>query len=136
MRRASAAELAEVFVSKANRECLQKALSRGNTLMVTAVEVDYAFPPGTTLIRHCHAILSAAALWRSLSRCCSLVLRNSLFRHSLLACLWRSLTHKDVSGTPSTGVALALLACLLKQHPLPVVLEICLPFTMMTRPCP
>ncbi len=71
MRRVSAAELSEVFVSKANRECLQRALSRGNTLMVTAVEVDYAFPPGITLISHCHAILSAAVLWRSLSRCCS-----------------------------------------------------------------
>ncbi|EIE24021.1 hypothetical protein COCSUDRAFT_47104 [Coccomyxa subellipsoidea C-169] len=68
LERVSAAELSEVFVSKANRELLQRALSRGNALMLTAVEVDFAFAPGSTVITNCHAILSAAALWRSLSR--------------------------------------------------------------------
>ena len=62
-------ELSEVFVSKGNRETFQRVLSRGNTLMVTAVEVDFAFAPDSTVIRTCNAILSAAALWRSQNRC-------------------------------------------------------------------
>lgn len=69
MCRVAAAELSEVFVSKSNREALQRALSRGNTLMVTAVEVDFAFAPGRSVSATCHAVLSAATLWRSLSRC-------------------------------------------------------------------
>jgi len=57
-----------VFISKPNRETLQRALCRGNTLMVSAVDVDFAFTPGSTVIMTCNAILAAAGLWRSLSR--------------------------------------------------------------------
>jgi hypothetical protein len=66
--RMTAVELTEMFISRSNRETFQRALSRGNSLMVTVVEVDFAFPPHSTVIQTCNAVLSAGALWRSVSR--------------------------------------------------------------------
>lgn len=60
--------LVEMFIAKANREVMQRALNRGNALMVTAVEIDFAFPAEAPVGSTCQAILSAAALWRSISR--------------------------------------------------------------------
>ena len=68
--RCAGTELVEMFIPKANREVLQRALSRGNALMVTAVEIDFAFAAASSISATCRAVLSAAALWRSMGRCC------------------------------------------------------------------
>lgn len=60
--------LVELFIPRANRETVQKALNRGNALMVTVVEVDFAFAAESSVSGTCRAILLAAALWRSIGR--------------------------------------------------------------------
>ncbi len=65
--RGAAGELTSTFISKAHRETLKGALSRGNALMITTVEVDFAFAPERSVIATCHAVLAGAAMWRSLS---------------------------------------------------------------------
>ena len=58
--RCAGTELVEMFIPKANREVLQRALSRGNALMVTAVETDFAFAAASSVSVTCRAVLSAA----------------------------------------------------------------------------
>lgn len=58
----------ELFIPKANRQGVQRALNRGNALMVTAVEIDFAFAANRPVSTTCRAILSAASLWRSIGR--------------------------------------------------------------------
>ena len=58
----------ELFIPKANREAVQRALNRGNALMVTAVEIDFAFAAECPVNATCRAILSANNLWRSIGR--------------------------------------------------------------------
>ena len=66
--REAGAGLVELFIPKANRETMQRALNRGNALMVTAVEMDFAFAADRPVSATCNAILSAANLWRSIGR--------------------------------------------------------------------
>ena len=58
----------ELFIPRTNRETVQRALNRGNALMVTVVEIDFAFAAERIVSGTCRAILSAAALWRSIGR--------------------------------------------------------------------
>lgn len=57
-------ELAGTFVSRVNREALQRALCRGNALMVTAIGVDFVFDPRRSATATCNAVLAAANAWR------------------------------------------------------------------------
>lgn len=66
--REAGAGLVELFIPKANREVVQRALNRGNALMVTAVEIGFAFAADRPVSATCKAILSAANLWRSIGR--------------------------------------------------------------------
>ncbi|CAL5227758.1 g10777 [Coccomyxa viridis] len=68
LNREAGAGLVELFIPKANREAVQRALNRGNALMVTAVEIDFAFAADRPVSATCKAILSAANLWRSIGR--------------------------------------------------------------------
>ena len=72
--------LVELFIPKANREAVQRVLNRGNALMVTAVEIDFAFAAECPVSATCQAILSAASLWRSIGRSSLLtLLQHSCF---------------------------------------------------------
>ncbi len=68
--------LVELFIPRANRETLQRALSRGNALMVTVVEVDFAFAAEASVSSTCRSILSAAAVWRSIGRLSSITSKS------------------------------------------------------------
>jgi len=75
----------EMFIPRANREVVQHALNRGNALMVTSVEIGFAFGAESTVSATCQAILSAATLWNSLTRFASYQLQLLCLLQSALS---------------------------------------------------
>ncbi len=74
-----------MFIPRANREVVQHALNRGNALMVTSVEIGFAFGAESTVSATCQAILSAATLWNSLTRFASYQLQFLCLLQSVLS---------------------------------------------------
>ena len=83
--REAGAGLVEMFIPRANREIVQHALNRGNALMVTSVEIGFAFGAESTVSATCQAILSAATLWNSLTRLASYQLQFKCLLQSALS---------------------------------------------------
>ena len=71
--RAEAVELSDLFSDRLNREMLQAVLGRSNPRYVTPADLDFNFPPDTSVMQSCRRSTEAGHAWRG-TRCCPRVL--------------------------------------------------------------
>ncbi len=66
--RAEAAQLSDLFSDRLNREMLQAVLGRSNPRYVTPADLDFNFPPESSVMQSCKRITEAGHAWRG-TRC-------------------------------------------------------------------